>query len=194
MLIAGDAKRTVMVVGTYPPDGPPEIGDAIKRSLTTASFGAAAPPDPFEGLLFTLTPTPRVKLAERLSNMLMFTESGTIGSPGSTEAIYLGGHSIGKGKIEDVRAFSEARARQTSLVTGVTNFIGRALQVGGLDALELEADAVDTRSGQAMRLYQVIIPDDTGYFILQGLSRADRAAEMFPEFRAITVSFRRVER
>ena len=43
-----------------------------------------------------------------------------------------------------------------------------------------------------MRLYQVIIPDETGYFILQGLSRADRANDIFPEFRALTASFRMV--
>jgi len=43
-----------------------------------------------------------------------------------------------------------------------------------------------------MRLYQVIIPDDTGYFIFQGLIRADRAGEIVPEFRAVTGSFRRL--
>jgi hypothetical protein len=41
-----------------------------------------------------------------------------------------------------------------------------------------------------MRLYHVIIPDQTGYFILQGLIRADRAAEIVPEFKALTARFR----
>ncbi|MDQ2915319.1 MAG: hypothetical protein M3T56_19005, partial [Chloroflexota bacterium] len=60
-------------------------------------------------------------------------------------------------------------------------------------AYELEAAAADARSGRAMRLYQVIIPDETGYFILQGLIRADRAGEIFPEFRALTESFRTID-
>jgi hypothetical protein len=42
-----------------------------------------------------------------------------------------------------------------------------------------------------MRLYQVIMPDETGYFIAQGLTRADRAAVMVPEFRAVTAGFRK---
>ena len=46
------------------------------------------------------------------------------------------------------------------------------LQVDGLDAYELEADAIDVRSGAPMRLYQIILPDETGYFIGQGLSPA----------------------
>jgi hypothetical protein len=189
MLVAGDTKTTVMVVGTFPANASPEVGDAIQRSLLSASWGSTATPGPFEGLSFQVTPTNQLKLAQRVSNMLMFTESGTTGSPGSTEALYIAGHSLGKGQIGDVRTFSESRAKQTTLMTNFTNFTGRPIQVAGLHAFELEGDGTDPRSGQAMRLYQVIIPDETGYFILQGLCRVDRAKQIFPEFRALTASF-----
>jgi hypothetical protein len=190
MLIAGDRTMTIMIVGTFPEDSPPSTSAAIQQSLLTTSWGSAAP-NAFEGLPFRITPSSRLKLAKRVSNMLMLTESGTTGSPGSSEAIYLVGHSIGRSGVGDLRNFSEARARQTTLTKGVGNFTGRMVQVDDLDAYELEADAVDTRSGAPMRLYQVIIPDETGYFIVQGLSRADRAAALFPEFRAVTATFRR---
>lgn len=190
MLIAGDPTMTIMIVGTFPEDSPPSTGAAIQQSLLSTSWGSAAP-NAFEGLPFRITPTSRLKLARRVSNMLTLTESGTMGSPGSSEAIYLVGHSIGRGDLGDVRSFSEARARQTTLTKGVGNFTGRVLQIDRLDAYELEADAIDARSGVPMRLYQIIVPDETGYFIAQGLSRADRAADLFPEFRAVTASFRR---
>jgi len=194
ILIAGDATKTIMVVGTFTDGVSPGIGNAIEQSLLTASWGSPASVSPFEGLPFRVTPNAKLKLARRVSNMLMFTESGTTGTPGSTDALYIAGHSLGEGQIGDVRAFSESRARQTTLTKGVTNFTGRAIQVGGLDAYELEADAADARSGRAMRLYQVVIPDETGYFILQGLINADRAGEIFPEFKALTASFRRLSR
>ena len=190
MLIAGDHTMTIMVVGTFPADSSPSTGSAIQHSLLTTSWGSAAS-SAFEGLPFRVTPTSMLKLARRVSNLLMFTESGTMGSPGSTEALYLVGHSVGQGHVGDLRTFSEARAKQTTLIKGVVNFTGRMLQVDHLDAFELEADAIDARSGASMRLYQVIIPDETGYFIVQGLSRADRALDLLPEFRAITASFRR---
>ena len=190
MLIAGDRTMTIMIVGTFPELSPPSTGTAIQQSLLSTSWGSAAP-NAFEGLPFRITPTSRLKLARRVSNMLTLTESGTMGSPGSSEAIYLVGHSIGRGDLGDVRSFSEARARQTTLTKGVGNFTGRMLQIDGLDAYELEADAIDARSGAPMRLYQIIVPDETGYFIAQGFSRADRAADLFPEFRAVTASFRR---
>jgi hypothetical protein len=192
ILIAGDATATIMVVGTFTDGVSPGISEVIKQSLLTTSWGRSESSGPFEGLPFRVTPNAKLKLARRVSNMLMFTESGTIGTPGSTEALYIAGHSIGQGQIGDVRRFSETRATQTSLTKGVSNNTGRLVQVSGLDAYELEADAADARSGRAMRLYQVIIPDETGYFILQGLVRADRAGEIFPEFKALTASFRRL--
>ena len=190
ILIAGDQTMTIMIVGMFPADSPPATGTAIQRALLSTSWGAASP-NAFEGLPFRVTPTSKLKLARRVSNMLTLTESGTMGSPGSSEALYLVGHSIGRGGVGDLRSFSEARARQTTLTKSVGNFTGRTVQIDGLDAYELEAEAVDARSGAPMRLYQVIVPDETGYFIAQGLSRADRAAELFPEFRAVTASFRR---
>jgi len=192
IVIAGDSKATAMIVGTFPEAASPEIGEAIRRSVLSASWrSAAAPPSPFEGLPFRLTPTGTLKLARRVSNMLMFTESGTTGSPGSTEALYIAGHSIAQGQITDARAFAESRAKQTTLLKGVTAFTGRAIRVDEADAYELEADAVDSRSGRPMRLYQVVILDETGYFILQGISRADRSGEIVPEFRKLTASFRK---
>jgi hypothetical protein len=188
MLIAGDAKFTIMIVGTFG-TASPEIGEAIRRSVLTASWGATAG-GPFEGLTFRITPTGRFKLANRVSNMLMFTESGTPGSPGSTEALFLAGHSIGRGTVTDLRVFAEARAKQTTLIKGLKNVSGQDIQVAGLNAYELQADASDARYGRGMRLYQVIAPDATGYYILQGLCRADRAADLMPEFKALTASFR----
>jgi hypothetical protein len=190
MLIAGDRTMTIMIVGTFPAGSEPSIDTAIQHSLLSTSWGAAAP-NAFEGLSFRVTPTPRLKLARRVSNMLMLTESGTIGAPGSSEALYVVGHSIGRGDLGDLKSFSEARARQTTSAKDVGNFAGRLLQVDHLAAYELEADAIDVRSGAAIRLYQVIIPDETGYFIASGLSRAHRAGELMAEFRAVTASFSR---
>jgi hypothetical protein len=197
MLVAGDAKMTIMVVGTFPEAAPSNISDALRQSVLTASWGSAdsagsAPRTPFEGLPFRLTPTAKLKLARRQGNMLMFSESGTTGSPGSTEALYIAGQSAGQEHIDDMRLFSEARAKQTTLAGAVGNFKERAIQVDGADAYELEADAVDVRNNRPIRIYQVIIADEGGYFILQGLSRADRADQMFREFRTLTASFHRV--
>jgi hypothetical protein len=191
ILIAGHAKATMMIVGTFPEAASPDVGESIRTSVLTASWSSAAPADSFEGLPFRLTPTASLKLARRVSNMLMFTESGTTGSPGSTEALFIAGHSLGQGQITDERTFAESRAKQTDLLTSMTRFTSGPIRIDGAAGYELEADAIDSRSGRPMRLYQVIIPDQTGYFILQGISRADRASQIVPEFKRLTATFRR---
>ena len=193
MLVTGDPKETVMIVGTFPKSAGEEVGAAIRTALLSASLAAAAPSDPFEGLLFRITPTQALKIAGRVSNMLLLTESGSPGTSGPGEPVYVIGSSIGPGGSGDLKAFSEARAKQTEQIRDLENLSGREITLGGLAAYELLADAKDVKSGTAIRLYQVIAPDGDGYFIAQGLVGADRAAGMLPEFRRVTESFRRVE-
>ncbi len=194
MLVMGDPKETVMIVGTFPKSAGEEVGTAIRTALLSASPAAAAPSDPFEGLKFRITPTQGLKIAGRVSNLLMLTESGKMGTLSPGEPVYIVGSSIRPGGSGDLKAFSEARAKQTEQIQDLENLSGREVTIGGLAAYELLADAKDVKSGTAIRLYQVIAPDgDGGYFIVQGLVGTDGAAGMLPEFRRVTESFRRVE-
>ncbi len=101
MLIAGDAKRTVMIVGTFP-KAATELSLPLKRALLSASWSAAAKPAPYEGLAFRVDPTVRLKLAGRVGNTLVFSESGIMG-PGDTEqAVLVMGSSFSDASIANV--------------------------------------------------------------------------------------------
>lgn len=191
MLVAGDQNTTILIVGTFPRSAGSDVSTAIRESLLTASWSPEASDDPLEGLLFRVTPTPRLKLARRMSNMLMLTESGTIAGLGPGDPIYVVGNAISSAGIGNLQAFSEARAKQTAQMKDIRNFTGHGVKVDGLDAYELVADANDARTATPMKVYQVIVPDVTGYFIIQGLISAGRADEVLPEFRRITETFRK---
>src|SRR5262249_39910894 len=95
MIVSGDAKTTVMIVGTVPKEHEPQMGDAMKASLLTARWAAgAAPADHFEGLSFRISPTTLLKMAGRVSNMVMLTESGHLGPQGPTAALFAVGTSL----------------------------------------------------------------------------------------------------
>jgi len=191
MLVTGDQKASVMVVGTFPSGSAGEIGAAIRDSVLSVAWTPRGPSDPFEGLQFRVTPTPKLKVAGRMSDLVMLTESGTMGSLGPTDPLYIVGRSITDSRIGDLPSFSEARARQTAQIRDVQNVSGHALTVGGLAAYELVADAKDVKTGRAMRLYQVVMPEGGGYLIAQGLVGAERGAELLAEFRRVTASLRR---
>ena len=76
-------------------------------------------------------------------------------------------------------------------ILGSLILLGRSLEIDGLAAYEIVADASDLRSGLPLRFYQVIAPDSGGYFIFQGLVGSSLATEYLAEFRRVTASFRR---
>lgn len=55
-------------------------------------------------------------------------------------------------------------------------------------AYEIVADAKDAKSSALLLLYQVVVPDGKGYWLVQGIVAAERADEWLPVFRRITES------
>lgn len=190
MLLTGDDKASVIIAGIFPKNAGEQVSSVIRSSVLTASWNPESSQDPFEGLQFQVTPTEKLKLSNRLGNLLTFTESGSPDPSGPGEPIYMVGNSLVPGGGE-LRSLSEERARQTEHIHDLQNISGREITVGGLAAYELLADAKDVRSGAAVRLYQVIVPDGGSYFLVQGFVGPERAAEMLPEFRRVTESFRK---
>jgi hypothetical protein len=195
MIVAGDAKTTVIIVGTFPKEHEPQIGDAMKDSLLTARWAAAAaPPDHFEGLSFRVSPTTSLKIAGRLSNMLMLTESGQMGPQGPTAALFVVGTSLAPVDVSDLKAFSATRASQTKQLKGLRVSEQGATTIGNEAAYELVAEGTDIATGRLVTLYQVVLPDPQGYVLMQGMVASTRAGTMVPEFREAAQTFRRTTR
>ena len=191
IMVAGDQRRTTMVTGTYPKEMAGELEAAIKRSILSVTWESKTSDDPFEGLLYRIEPTEKLKFAGRVGNMLMFNESGSKGPLHSNEPHYIVGNSVNSTTVDNVRSFSEARATTTASLKDIKQLNGRELTVDGLKGYELLADAKYDKTGAPTRLYQVIAVDEQGYFIIQGIVPTERAEEWVPEFQKLTASFRR---
>ena len=193
MLVAGDQKRTMMIVGTFPRAAEAELGDAIKSSLLTVRWSEPVEaPDHFEGLPFRVTSTGSLKVAGRMNNLVILNESGTMEPGGPDRALFAVGSSVSAVKIEDLRAFSEARAQQTVKTANLKIAERRAITIDGSDAYEIVGEAMDTDTGKRVTLYQVLLPGDGGYFFMQGLVSKARAATMVPEFKRVAKTFQRI--
>ena len=191
MLVAGDSKRSVVVVGAYPKNIT-TLSLPIKRALLSAAWKAPGASSSQEGLTFRVTPTPRLKLAGRVGNMLLFSESGTTQPNDSTEAMLIMGSSYAESPITNVEAFARARASKTTRIGPLREIQGRALTLDGLPGYELVARTNDTQSGRELRMYQLVLADRTTYYLAQGFVTPQRAPLLVAQFRQVTGSFRRV--
>lgn len=191
MLVTGDASTSVLVVGTFPQSAAADLSKPVRAAVLSTRWQQASSSDPLEGLPFRVNAGKGLKLAGRMSNMLLFNESGTRQGTDPGEALYVIGPSVGNPAGAELRTFAETRARQSAQLRDMRIVAGKPTIVDGLSAYELLADAADRHSGTPIRLYQVIAADPGGYYIMQGLTGRDRADTFVPQFRAMTQSFRR---
>jgi hypothetical protein len=194
MIVWGDTKTTVMSVGTFPKEHEPTIGAAMKESLLTARWVAAAPADHFEGLSFRVSPTASLKIAGRVNNTLLLTESGQIGPQSPDGAIFAVGTSLAPVDLSDLKAFAIKRVGQTEKLRNVRVSQQSAITIDDQPAYEVVAEGTDVATGRAVTVYQVVLPDARGYVLMQGLVASTRASTLVPEFRKAAETFRRTSR
>lgn len=187
----GTGSESVFIVATYPESEAKSLREPMKSAVLSARWNLAAEIDRFEGLPFRVTETAGLKIAKRVSNLLILTEGGVEEIVAPENPLLVVGASINDVDLSDLKAFSEERLRRTEQVAGVKNLQGSATKVDGLDAYELTADASDVKSSKPIRLYQLVIADGGSYFLAQGLVGAKRAGEFLGQFHDVATSIRR---
>ena len=191
MLVAGNEKKSVMIVGSFP-KASPALGPAIRQALLSATWNASPAAATFEGLTFRVDPAPKLKLAGRVGNLVLFSESGKIEPSDSTQAMLIIGSSYAEATITDVEAFARMRAGKTTRIGPLRNILGRTVTTDGLMGYELTARTNDAQSGKDLQMYQLVLADKTTYYLAQGFVTPQRAGVILPQFRLVTGSFRRV--
>jgi hypothetical protein len=141
-------------------------------------------------LPFEVTPTPRLKIAGRVSDTLVLTPSGRHHRPDSREPVCIVGHAAGETHPDGLRSLAELHLRRNTRMTDIKNFDGGPVVVSGVEGYELTADARDLKTRAQMRVYQAVVPGRGGHFTVRGLVAADQAAELVAEFRRVAQSLR----
>lgn len=96
----------------------------------------------------------------------------------------------------DKRAVTEPEKQAVALLGSLPGFKDfkpgkpRAIRIGGLDGIEVEADATDADDGRPIHLYQaMLLGTGGGYFRLIGIATPKDAPAIVPEFPKIARSF-----
>jgi len=194
MLAVGDAKQTTMIVATFPRAAEADLSDSMRQAVLSIRWAQRSSPDPFEGLPFRITPSTSLKIAGRMNNLLVLSESGSMQPQGPNAALFIVGSSVSPVRIDDLATYAETRAKQTKQMNDIRVSRQASVTIAGTVAHELIAEGTDTSTGRAVTLYQVLLPEGGGYVLMQGLVASPRATAMIPEFRRAAQSFSRVAR
>lgn len=191
IVVFGSSTDSVFIVATYPGSSAKALREPMRKAMLSARWKPGAEIDHFEGLPFRVTESAGLKIANRVSNLLMFTEGGVEGAVAPNDPLLVVGASISEVDLRDLKAFSETRLRQVEQISDVKNVIGSATKVDGLSAYEIMADAADAKSATPLRVYQLVVADGSRYFLAQGFVGATRVDEFLPQFREVANSIRR---
>lgn len=190
-LMFGDDAVTVIVTATYPRHVADSLSEPMKRAVLSARVGARAPANPLEGLNFRITEGSRLRIAQRVGNMLLLNESGRLPNAGPESPFLVVGASVSPVELGDLEAFARRRITQTVSFSQVSNVSGAPVSIDGSPAYELFADAVHTESSTPVKLYQVVVAEGSHYHLIQASAGVGAATEFIPEFQAIARSLRR---
>jgi hypothetical protein len=109
---------------------------------------------------------------------------------GETRSAFMVAPSLDKRQVEEPN--KQAVALLASL-PGYKDFkpgAARAIKIGGLDGVEVEADATDEDDGKPIHLYQaMLMGTDGGYFRLIGIATPEDRTRLAGEFQKIAHSF-----
>ena len=193
-VVFGDAQRTTLVTATFPKRLEAELSARLKSAALSVRVDRSAPDDPDADLPFTLTASPKLRRTPNVGRMLFYTKDGVIPARKPDDPMFIVAPSFGKPVAGDRREYAERRLRETALTKGLVVKSTDAITIDGLDGYESLAAAEDAKGGGPMAVYQVMLFDEGGYILMQGIMGAAHLEEYLPEFKAMARSLTRKRR
>ncbi len=191
VLVFGDEAGSAMVTATFPKELEAKLSESLKQSLLTSQRDPNLAASTDEGLDYTLKEQGNLKLAQRISNGLLFTKEGEFPSKSLADPVFVVAPSISEQAIADPETFSKQRLLKTDSITKIEIETSEQVTIDNLKGYEIVAKAQDQKSQEPMLVYQVMLFDQKGYYIMQGLVGEATKADYLPAFRAIAQSFQR---
>jgi hypothetical protein len=193
-LLIGDETESVMVTATFPRELDAELSEKLRQSILTSLWTRSKPIPPTEGVKFIVSESGDLRFARRMAGTLSFTRKGIFPSPSIYDPLFIVGQSYSKGMIRDYEAFAQSRILATVNVSDITIEQTTPLEIDGLGGYEILATGKDRDSGEPLLLYQTILFEDGGYYIMHGRTGADDRETYTTIFSEMARTFRRTEK
>lgn len=201
----GDERVTYMVTATFP-KREAQLSDALKDAVLTARIDHApvkadstAPSEvsmeeALGAVPFRVDPADGMRIAKVVGRSVVLSQDGVFPVKDIRTPVLVAGAAFGNGKelhIEDPRAFAEARLQKIANLKNIKVTGSQKITIDKITGYEFLAQAVEKESGAKAIAYQVILFDDDGYYLMQGIGSAGDAVSQLETFKKISRSFRR---
>lgn len=190
LLIFGDEKETVMITATFPKRYEVELSEKMKASILTSQWERNKDVPPAEGLNFTVEEKSDLRLAKRISNMLVFTKNGIFPTTDVRDPLFIVGRSISKTAIPDNEEYARTRVLQISQAKDIRIEQLNKINIGNLNGYEIVANGKDAKSSQPMLIYQVMLFEERDYFLMQGLVGNENRQASIAIFKDMAKTFK----
>lgn len=190
LLHFGDELFSISVLGTIPTTAPTADSTILKATVCSTSFNAqAAKADLDEGLPFAVSNGEKLKKINRIQNSIIMSEENSTKDKARKPLLIIA-PSIAFLPISDRNTFALKRLKASANLEIKEIISTTSLKKASLEGIEIVAQAADKKTGEATILYQLMLFDKNGYYLMQGLCPAQEKAIWLPEFATIADSFK----
>lgn len=195
ILAVGNGDDTVLITAAFPDSTDMTLSNELKAVLLGATFIERTSSVDLPDVGFTLTISDKLKFVERtagMGKMLLFTKDGVVPLKSPDDPVFIAAPSFRRVTIDNEKQDAERRVRQ--IVSANVNSIvsNDAITIDELDGFEVVASGTNTESAAPILIYQVILYDhDGGYILMQGLVRESESDDFLPEFKTMAHSMTR---
>jgi hypothetical protein len=191
LVIFGTENEVVIVTATFPTTFENELSEIMRASILTTRWDKEKSVSPEEGANFSLSEKGEMRLAQRMGNQLLYTKGAIFPSTDVDEPIFVAGQAMSNVRIDDPEYYAKLRIQSTTSVTNIEIESGSKVVVDNLEGYEIVANARDAKSGQPMVVYQTMLFEGQGYFLMQGLAGSQHKETYLPVFKQMSESFKR---
>jgi hypothetical protein len=144
-----------------------------------------------EGLNFTVSEKGDLKLANRFTNTLAFTKNGIFPVKNVGDPVFTVGQSVSKFGVGDTEQFARSLIFETITVTGIKIEQSNKVIIDNLNGYEMIARGKDIKSAQPMVIYQTMLFEGQGYYIMRGVITSKQREAYLRVFKEMRGSFKR---
>jgi hypothetical protein len=193
--VFGDTQTTFIVTATFPADLDKELSVILKKTVASAKVIAELS-NPAEALIFEITPAADLSISKIIGNNMVLTRSGEFPVKKLTDGpLMVIAASFSQGpSVQQHREFALARLNQTAGLSSISAGTPKEIKMDGLPGYEIVGHALDAASGEKAVIYQVMLFEETGYYLMQGIIAERDMEKYLPVFKKTAESFKRKTR